>query len=645
MNYINKISYHKNHILLAACIVMVLCLMGGQAYAQSPYLSSFNSTYGTSGTVLNTCNLCHPNYPNSFARNGFGSDYASGGHLFNATLEGKDSDGDGFTNIQEINARTFPGDPNSKPATANQAPVLAAIGNKTVSEGSLLSFTATATDTDIPAQTLTFSLDSGAPAGAAITAGGAFTWTPTEAQGPGSFPITVRVTDNGTGSLFDTETIQVTVNEVNVAPVLAPIGNKSGTAGSPVTFTATATDADIPAQTRTFSLGAGAPTGATINSSTGAFSWTPSAAGSFPVTVTVTDNGTPPLNDTETITVTVNTPPPTGEISTMPGDGGMDVTVTTVVIVTGDGSVGISTVVNDNSFSLMESSPVAMTSTSVSNDGNTPCVSEGIVNGKITFNTSNTEATFTPLCKLANGTAYTATILPVSGLQQSVLAEPMRWSFTTIPQTPDTDGDGVEDGEDDHPQDNKMATPPSSKGKGKFLIDITGEASASLVNVEGISDTSTILNPNGRPVGFEFVDGMVNCTVEGVTPGGTITVKITFPSGVPKGSKVYKADGNGFLEFPGAVVNGSTVTMTLTDGGTGDADGQANGVIVDPVGVAVPTATGGGTIDLSTGVAGGGCSISGGKNGGWKETVGSYAILAFSLLGLVLRRRRMKTGK
>jgi len=48
----------------------------------------------------------------------------------------------------------------------------------------------------VPAQTLTYSLDGGAPAGASINAvSGAFTWTPTEAQGPGSVPITVRVTE------------------------------------------------------------------------------------------------------------------------------------------------------------------------------------------------------------------------------------------------------------------------------------------------------------------------------------------------------------------------------------------------------------------------------------------------------------------
>jgi len=40
--------------------------------------------------------------------------------------------------------------------------------------------------------------DPGAPAGASISAAGLFKWRPTELQGPGVYPITVRVTDNGT---------------------------------------------------------------------------------------------------------------------------------------------------------------------------------------------------------------------------------------------------------------------------------------------------------------------------------------------------------------------------------------------------------------------------------------------------------------
>ncbi|WP_188584498.1 malectin domain-containing carbohydrate-binding protein, partial [Dyadobacter sediminis] len=89
----------------------------------------------------------------------------------------------------------------------------------------------------------------------------------------------------------------------NAAPELAVIGSKTATTGQALSFTASATDAD-PGQSRTFSL-VNAPAGAVINASTGAFSWTPAAAGSFSFTVKVTDNGSPALSDEETITVTV----------------------------------------------------------------------------------------------------------------------------------------------------------------------------------------------------------------------------------------------------------------------------------------------------------------------------------------------------
>jgi hypothetical protein len=100
----------------------------------------------------------------------------------------------------------------------NNAPVLAVIGDNTVYEGSLLTFMATATDTDIPAQSLTFSLESGAPAGASITAGGLFTWTPTDAQGPSTNLITIKVTDNGTPSMSATQSFMVVVKEIYGAP-------------------------------------------------------------------------------------------------------------------------------------------------------------------------------------------------------------------------------------------------------------------------------------------------------------------------------------------------------------------------------------------------------------------------------------------
>ena len=192
----------------------------------------------------------------------------------------------------------------------NEAPVLAAIGDQIVDEGSELTFTATATDPDTPANNLTFSLDAGAPTGATIDpVSGVFNWTPTEAQGPGTFDVTVRVTDDGAPALDDSESITISVNDTNGAPVLAAIGDQVVDEESLLTFTATATDPDDPPNNRTFSLDAGAPAGATIDPASGVFSWTPTEAqgpGTFDVTVRVTNDGAPALGDTETITITVN---------------------------------------------------------------------------------------------------------------------------------------------------------------------------------------------------------------------------------------------------------------------------------------------------------------------------------------------------
>ena len=99
----------------------------------------------------------------------------------------------------------------------NQPPVLAPIPNQTINELTPLTFQAKATDPDIPAQALTFSLI-GAPAGAGIDpTTGVFSWIPTEAQAPGSYTFAVRVTDNGTPSLGDTRSLTIAVN---VKPVM-----------------------------------------------------------------------------------------------------------------------------------------------------------------------------------------------------------------------------------------------------------------------------------------------------------------------------------------------------------------------------------------------------------------------------------------
>lgn len=194
-------------------------------------------------------------------------------------------------------------------STNNTAPTLDAVGAKVVDEHSLLQFTVTADDSDTPAQTLTFSLDPGAPAGAAITPQtGVFTWTPSEADGPSTNSVTIRVTDNGYTNRSASETIDIEVEEINEAPVAGVMSDLGLAPGSRLSLLFAATDADLPANMLTFSLVAGAPSGAAIDGATGLFSWMPSEAQALStntIRVRIQDDGVPALSDTGSVEIVV----------------------------------------------------------------------------------------------------------------------------------------------------------------------------------------------------------------------------------------------------------------------------------------------------------------------------------------------------
>jgi hypothetical protein len=336
---------------------------------------------------------------------------------------------------------------------------------------------------------------------------------------------------------------------------------------------------------------------------------------------------------TNSVTVSiVDVPASVGAIIPTPPDGAQNVPVNTVITARVTGTTGISTLFNKDAFTLKPN-----VGTGDSSEGPAGalaagvCVSGGIVQGSFAYNSTNTSATFTPNCDLDHGKTYVATV--ASG--------PQSWQFMTIPAGPDSDGDGVQDAEDDDPLDGKKASPPSSNGTGKIHIEVSGPPGISLTEALGISDTNSRLSTSGKPAGYEFRDGMSSFKVVGLLPGGTVTVVVTFPSAIPAGSKVYKVDTNGFHEVVGAVINGNAVTMTLTDGGQGDSDGQVNGIIVDPVGVAAPAASGTGSIDLNS-ASGGGCSVAVRTGSGGSDIDGTLILagLGLSVWGIRIRRRR-----
>jgi hypothetical protein len=183
----------------------------------------------------------------------------------------------------------------------NDAPVLSAVSPITVNELATASFTASATD--VENDSLSFAL-ANATSGMSINSNtGAFSWTPTEAQGPGSYTVDVQVTDGNGG--MDTTTVSVTVNEVNATPAGASptVSTHSNTM---LSITLGGTDVDIPVQTLSFAT-TSSPNNGTLSTIVGnQVTYTPNAGyqGSDSFSYTVSDGAL--TSTTATISINVN---------------------------------------------------------------------------------------------------------------------------------------------------------------------------------------------------------------------------------------------------------------------------------------------------------------------------------------------------
>ncbi len=206
----------------------------------------------------------------------------------------------------------------------NDAPVITSNGggaaaSVNVAENSTAITTATATDSDVPVQTLSYAVSGGADAALFSIDSGTGVLTvntprdfenPTDADTDNVYDVTVQVSDGNGGT--DTQAISVTVTDGNETPVVNNQGfavNENAANGTSV-GTVAASDPDA-GDTLTYSITAGNTNGAfAINTGTGEITVANSAALDFettPVfnlTVQVEDNGT--LTDTATVTINLN---------------------------------------------------------------------------------------------------------------------------------------------------------------------------------------------------------------------------------------------------------------------------------------------------------------------------------------------------
>ncbi|TQD25169.1 Ig-like domain-containing protein [Methanolobus vulcani] len=174
----------------------------------------------------------------------------------------------------------------------NRAPELDLIGDRSVSEDSLLSIALSGSDADNDFLIYNTNASFG------TLTGNVFEWTP-DFGDCGTYIVEFSVSD---GLSVDSEIITITVTDVNRAPMLMVIGSQSVDENKTLTIIPDATDDDD--DTLYYSL-VDSPSGSKIDETTGKFIWTPTydQAGSYVIRFVVSDGF---LKDTEDVTVTVN---------------------------------------------------------------------------------------------------------------------------------------------------------------------------------------------------------------------------------------------------------------------------------------------------------------------------------------------------
>ncbi len=149
--------------------------------------------------------------------------------------------------------------------------------------------------------------------------------------------------------------------------------------------------------------------------------------------------------------------------------------------------------------------------------------------------------------------------------------------------------------------DDDSATEPDPEPTSTIDLGLSNGDVVRIAAFEGtVIEAHTVATPADLPPGFDYPMEFIGFNISGLVMGATVRVTLTLPAGITPDAYV-KCTNAGCALFPNATIAGNQVTLTLTDGGSGDADGVANGFIQDPGAPAVsrpsvpPTDSGGGS--------------------------------------------------
>jgi len=217
----------------------------------------------------------------------------------------------------------------------------------------------------------------------------------------------------------------------------------------------------------------------------------------------------------------------------------------------------------------------------------------GGVHAAIAYDTATHTVTLIPFAPLDGLTSYTFTVgRSVTTLSGTPLGTDTTIAFTTEEEDGvDTDSDGVPDSQEEYPGDSSRTTVKTVTNTGAFTLDVSAlRDGVELAGVKTYSENAPSLSTTGKPSDLVFRDGLLAYRVVNLNLGDTIDIPVRIPSGIPLGTRIFKVDETeGYTDITSQCrIYGNTVTLRLTDGGIGDADGSENGTIDDPVGVAMP---------------------------------------------------------
>jgi hypothetical protein len=163
---------------------------------------------------------------------------------------------------------------------------------------------------------------------------------------------------------------------------------------------------------------------------------------------------------------------------------------------------------------------------------------------------------------------------------------------------------------------------------GEFRVGIGAQPSSgsSVVAIESV-DPEDMVDVDQDGIADQVPFGLLSFKVLVASPGDEAVITVYFSNPVSPRGKWYKYDpvGKRWYDYSAFTTFSSdrmSMTLTLADGGAGDADGVANGIIIDPAGIVESSSGGGGggaiggvvdgvgdVVSSIGGAGGGGCFI------------------------------------